>query len=185
MFPLLQKDGLRVPYFIVLATFSVAISGYILLLFPDISILIPRTDMQYLKVGFVCFSYVGMLVLHLLEAYVQPPARYPDLYPALIALYSLGNLLILYGMGIYYLYAIKDINKEAVKKPVVKLRVPSLAINNASGSKAEAKDHDDSKSSSSHDKVSKSETIKEVSDEVDKTIDDKFDSHGREKFKTE
>lgn len=37
-----------------------------------------------------------MIVLHVAEAYVPPPVRYPDLYPALFAMFSAANFSLAY-----------------------------------------------------------------------------------------
>jgi hypothetical protein len=42
----------------------------------------------------------GMCVLHGMEALVLPPARYPDLYPALFSLFGAANLLVVYTLGV-------------------------------------------------------------------------------------
>ncbi len=41
-----------------------------------------------------------MLVLHGLELFVAPPARYPDLYPALFSIYGAANLTAAYLYGV-------------------------------------------------------------------------------------
>lgn len=46
------------------------------------------------------FTFSGMLVLHYMEARVEPPERYPDLYPALFSLFGAGNLIVVYVVGI-------------------------------------------------------------------------------------
>lgn len=40
----------------------------------------------------------GMLVLHTGFAFIEPPQRYPDLFPALFAIYGFVNL------GLAYIY---------------------------------------------------------------------------------
>lgn len=39
-------------------------------------------------------------MLHGMEALVPPPARYPDLYPALFSLFGAANLLVVYILGV-------------------------------------------------------------------------------------
>jgi hypothetical protein len=132
MFPLLVKDGLRAPYWSVLGLFAMMMLGYVLLVVPNLSVLLPRTTFQYLKVAYVILSYIGMIVLHLLEAFIHPPARYPDLYPALFALYSLVNLLFMYAMGLHYLFDLKDRKLEPIMKSTTSFMVPSLEVHKAS-----------------------------------------------------
>lgn len=55
---------------------------------------------------FMSLSYLGMVVLHALELFYVPPARYPDLYPALFAIYCAGNFLVCYLYMVYWLYAL-------------------------------------------------------------------------------
>ena len=55
---------------------------------------------DYLKLLFVMVSLVGMIILHGMELLVPPPARYPDLYPALFSIYGAANLVVVYVLGI-------------------------------------------------------------------------------------
>jgi hypothetical protein len=55
---------------------------------------------------FMTISYLGMVVLHVMELTYLPPARYPDLYPALFAIYCAGNFVICYLYLVYWLYAL-------------------------------------------------------------------------------
>lgn len=57
-----------------------------------------------------------MLVLHLLELFVKPPAKYPDLYPALFSIYGCGNLTFIYLVGIYWQCNCSDEIKKSSKK---------------------------------------------------------------------
>ena len=50
-----------------------------------------------------------MLVLHALEATVPPPARYPDLYPALFSLFGAANLLAVYIWGVVWQLSIETV----------------------------------------------------------------------------
>ena len=52
---------------------------------------------------------LGMLVLHALEATVPPPARYPDLYPALFSLFGAANLLAVYIWGVVWQLSIETV----------------------------------------------------------------------------
>ena len=51
---------------------------------------------------FYLFNCSGMVVLHVLEIFLKPPPRYPDLYPALFSIFSAANLCIAYVMGLYW-----------------------------------------------------------------------------------
>ena len=52
------------------------------------------------------YNPVGMFVLHCLEALITPPPRYPDLYPALFALYGTCNLLVVYILGVTWQWSL-------------------------------------------------------------------------------
>lgn len=55
--------------------------------------------------AFLQLSYLGMFTLHVLEVIINPPpARYPDLFPALFSLFGAANLLVAYSLVIYRLY---------------------------------------------------------------------------------
>lgn len=58
-----------------------------------------NTRFQALQCLVVTVSLIGMLVLHALEAFVPPPGRYPDLYPALFSIYSFGHFLLAWVYG--------------------------------------------------------------------------------------
>jgi predicted nucleotidyltransferase len=51
-----------------------------------------------------------MMILHILEANIPPPSRYPDFYPALFAIYSAGNFLLAYLYSIRCLWMSSYIN---------------------------------------------------------------------------
>ena len=53
------------------------------------------------KMAFVGLSLLGMAALHVLEAAVPPPPRYPDLYPALFSLFGAVNLTAVYIVGVF------------------------------------------------------------------------------------
>jgi hypothetical protein len=45
----------------------------------------------------------GMIVLHVLEVYMPPPPRYPDLYPALFSLYGAASGVVVFVIVIGWL----------------------------------------------------------------------------------
>jgi len=47
-----------------------------------------------------------MIVLHMAEATIPAPARYPDLYPALFAIYGAANFLFCYIVGLCKLWSL-------------------------------------------------------------------------------
>ena len=57
---------------------------------------------------------IGVVVLHICEVYIQPPARYPDLYPALYSLYGVCNLLAVYIVTICMLDYILNNDNDSV-----------------------------------------------------------------------
>jgi hypothetical protein len=52
-----------------------------------------------------CDPHLGMLVLHVLELYVPPPARLPDLYAALFSIFGAANLCYAYLVGVRKMFA--------------------------------------------------------------------------------
>jgi hypothetical protein len=46
--------------------------------------------------------FIGMIILHIMEAFVRPPEKYPDLYPALFSLFGAVNLIVIYCIGVYW-----------------------------------------------------------------------------------
>ncbi|XP_031553911.1 dolichyl pyrophosphate Man9GlcNAc2 alpha-1,3-glucosyltransferase-like [Actinia tenebrosa] len=91
MWPLLEKDGLVFSYVPAMLLFYLA-AYHVLNLGKSRS----RTK------GMFYLSVLGALGLHLAAATVKPPARYPDLYPVLISVYSCAHF-ILFFMYFNYL----------------------------------------------------------------------------------
>jgi len=98
MYPLLQKDGLSCAYLI-------CIVGYVRLAWAYSSKMNPiatRDRVQTVRLCIVSLSVFGMIVLHIAEICVSPPARFPHLYPALFSLYGAVNLVVVYIMGVMW-----------------------------------------------------------------------------------
>jgi len=98
MFPLLQKDGLTGAYL-------ACIVGYVRLVWAYCSKMNPietRYRIQTVKLCIVSLSTIGMLVLHVAEAFIPPPLHYPHLYPALFSLYGAANLVVVYILGVVW-----------------------------------------------------------------------------------
>jgi len=98
MFPLLIKDGLRIPYvsiqclwIILIAVFQQDNSKKSFFNFGTWN----NTLFFLRKIFFFC-SMVGMIVLHVAELFVPCPQRYPDFYPALFSLFGALNLCVLF-----------------------------------------------------------------------------------------
>lgn len=95
MFPLLRRDDLDLPYFVLLALYF---------LLPKCPARSSRnsaetaTDkpVKFLSASILkqC-SIVGAVSLHILYLYVQPPVRYPFLFEALLTSYSFAHFLVL------------------------------------------------------------------------------------------
>ncbi|OSX59916.1 glycosyltransferase family 57 protein [Postia placenta MAD-698-R-SB12] len=77
MWPLLQRDGLGVPY-VALTVLWNRLLGYNPFRIPS------KSYLQYLALG----VHSTCVLLHILEALFTPPARYPDLFPVLNVLVS-------------------------------------------------------------------------------------------------
>jgi hypothetical protein len=69
---------------------------------------------SYVRTRLVLLSCAGMLCLHVLEVLVPPPARYPDLYPALFSIYGAANLTALFGLLVYWQLSIVDAISEVL-----------------------------------------------------------------------
>lgn len=118
IFPLLVRDGLRIPYFAVNFLFVALVALRHILFSDHASYHRLYFDMNTIKLMsskwnsllsqcryiFLIFSTSGMIALHMLEAIVKPPSRYPDLYPALISLFGAANLVVVYIIGVFYQY---------------------------------------------------------------------------------
>jgi alpha-1,3-glucosyltransferase len=132
MFPLLKRDQLEIPYIASILLFNGLVTIVQLIdkqnhdanHSMNVSIhrsyeSIQRTTRWWLGV-IMQLSYVGMFVLHLLELSWQPPARYPDLYPALFAIFSAFNFFVLYVYHCLWLWMTND---EVEMVPVVKAKL--------------------------------------------------------------
>ncbi|KAJ5885131.1 CAZyme family GT57 [Penicillium taxi] len=122
MFPLLKREELRVPYFVITLLWA-----YLLGLPPTaIETYRSRTSLEFPSFKFephllsklIHFSfYAGMIAWHVLEAYVVPPAGKPDLWIVLNALIGAG------GFGITYLWCLwklitlsREIDHEEIRR---------------------------------------------------------------------
>ena len=138
MFPLLKKDKLQIPYLLCNVIFlcltylfaeeAKAPSSSVFTCNRFVQVLHSQV-LKKIVIGLssagiwllsICLEIIiitveGMLVLHVLELYVQPPAKYPDLYPALFSIYGCANLAFIYLVGIYWIYTCED-SKIAEKK---------------------------------------------------------------------
>ncbi|RYG66438.1 hypothetical protein EON64_09755 [archaeon] len=113
MYPLLKRDGLSVPYLalcIAYCALSAEFRQASRRVAVDSSIVLaPWQDkpMQFvhsvLRV-FQAVSYIGMVLLSIGEVFLPPPPRYPDLYPALFALFGAANLCAMYVLGVAWQY---------------------------------------------------------------------------------
>lgn len=126
LFPLLRRDGLVVPYLALIPLYVVLMDE----LGSQIRAMAKKTDeegksraaallpfqppwqavpaaqesLRLLRL----LGYVCMVALHIAEAWVSPPARYPDLYPALFALFGAGNFLLAYLQGICWQFSVSQ-----------------------------------------------------------------------------
>lgn len=98
MFPLLIKDGLRLPY--------LAIGGlYLSLVNLGTAMKSNLSTESRLIDGLWILSAVGMTILHIAESFIAPPARLPDLYAALFSLFGTANLLFVWTWSVYQLHS--------------------------------------------------------------------------------
>ena len=90
MFPLLKRDELQIPFYIVCAMFLTLHYAYYHLIARPIRVAF--SFFEVLNQAVIAVSSAGMLLLLILEAWLLPPTRYPDLYPALFSIYGAMNL---------------------------------------------------------------------------------------------
>lgn len=131
MYPLLIKDGLRIPYVVCISLYL----GTVLIYSEESTDVLRKNTYIYardeanmvnviktsnltqkdkdhwtlkvfnkLRVIYVICSAAGCIILHLAEIFVPVPTRYPDLYPALFSIYSFLNLVVYYLITVIYLY---------------------------------------------------------------------------------
>ncbi|KAK9717249.1 Glucosyltransferase-like protein [Basidiobolus ranarum] len=99
MFPLLKRDGLIIPYFIMLGLWN-WLGNFIGN---------PKGKTRIL----VSLSYVLMLIIHVAEFLVTPPNKYPDLFTMLNVVYSCGMFTIFW---IYFNYRQLIMSVKSKKK---------------------------------------------------------------------
>jgi len=98
LFPLLKRDDLRIPYFVLTLLWA-----YLLGLPPTSLTIYLGEQGNQLRVGTKILHltfYSGMMVWHVGEAFVQPPSRMPDLW--VVGNVCLGAL----GFGVLYLWCL-------------------------------------------------------------------------------
>jgi len=97
MFPLLKRDELRVPYFVLTLLWAWLMGVDSLLFTPTSQQPLGLDPMSKLLHG---AYYLGMIVWHVLEAFVEPPAGKPDLWVVINVLVGAS------GFGIAYLWCL-------------------------------------------------------------------------------
>jgi hypothetical protein len=60
---------------------------------------------------FIILSYIGMIILHILEIFYIPPSRYPDLFPALFSIFGSVNFCFLYCITVYWQFQLGNDSK--------------------------------------------------------------------------
>jgi alpha-1,3-glucosyltransferase len=81
MFPLLKRENLTLPYYLVTILWNF-VAGYHVLPMPSIVKLMTS----------VC--YTTILVWHIAESHIPPPQNLPDLYTVLNVLFSCGSFVL-------------------------------------------------------------------------------------------
>lgn len=93
MFPLLRKDGVLIPYFCLLLLF-LSFAYYI----------VKKSHFRKL----IIISLIGMLLIHILEILIPPPAKLPDLWLLIYAIYSFIHFVVFYCYIIFKQYELKN-----------------------------------------------------------------------------
>ncbi|KAJ3791229.1 glucosyltransferase [Lentinula aff. detonsa] len=135
MWPLLQKDGLSLPYFALVFLWNRAVGydpiGIIYTAFPF------KSFVHLMSAG----VYAAVIFLHFSEQIISPPARYPDLFPVLNVLVSTPVFVCLWLWSIkccvQVSWALTGPSgfEEADGQPQHRKR-PSIAVNDASQMRA-------------------------------------------------
>ena len=96
LFPLLRKDELRVPYFVLgfLWTYLLGLPPTSFSLYARSRS--PKEDLSWLIKFIHLGSYAAMLIWHVLEAFCPPPARKPDLWVVINVLIGAAGFMICY-----------------------------------------------------------------------------------------
>jgi alpha-1,3-glucosyltransferase len=133
MFPLLKKDGLYGAYL-------ACIVGYVRLVWTYSSKMNPtetRYRIQTVKLCIVCLSTIGMLILHVAEAFLLPPVHYPHLFPALFSLYGAANLVVVYVLGVMWQLQASGVVDFAPVWKLLRLTPDAMAASYGPGKKAD------------------------------------------------
>ena len=67
-----------------------------------------------------------MILLHLAEVIIKPPSRYPDLFPALFAIYGAINFLFAYLYGLYWLWSSNSDTNNTSNNIVEEMLQPTM-----------------------------------------------------------
>jgi len=100
LYPLLKRDGQSLPYFVGQAAYfalSLHLEALVVQQRP-----VPSASLAQLIRIAMGTSLLGMLTLHLLEATVLPPSRYPDLHTVVFAAYSCLHFVVAYVATVIY-----------------------------------------------------------------------------------
>lgn len=128
MWPLLKKDGQSLPYFVVTLLWNYVV-GYnpISLANTFVKYLSMVSDVNHSKISALMISqlaYGAIACLHLAEASVNPPLRYPDLYPVLNVLLCSGVFGVAWLWGLRKQFeagwAIGGLQSTPVSRPTLK-----------------------------------------------------------------
>eukprot|EP01041_Mallomonas_annulata_P004036 gene4036-8034_t len=87
LFPLLLKDGLLVPYFVIIILFVVLVS-FLYEITPSNKLAPRETSFYSDSLVKMKFYYNLRMIFIALSTIVEPPTRYPDLYPALFSIFG-------------------------------------------------------------------------------------------------
>ena len=104
LFPLLRRDGQALPYCVVQLLFGLLSRMYAAHALPAAAAAAARpTSAAARWTGWrlPAVSVLGMLAIHLAEAALPPPARYPDLHSVAFAAYSCAHLVVFYLAAVY------------------------------------------------------------------------------------
>ncbi|KAL1129708.1 hypothetical protein AAG570_012652 [Ranatra chinensis] len=93
MLPLFKKDGLVIPFLI--------LSVFYIIVFVSFDQFSHLESAKHMKLGHLMFSFVGCCILTFCILFVNPPTKYPDIFPLLISVYSACHFV---GFFVYFNY---------------------------------------------------------------------------------
>jgi alpha-1,3-glucosyltransferase len=101
MYPLLQKDGLVIPYFTLMVLFYFFAQKTMIEDPREVQNRKQQWNRIFWENLWEKFVWGGMAIIHIILQFMPAPQRYPDLWVLLLCVFSFGNFCIIF---LCYLY---------------------------------------------------------------------------------